>query len=326
MSINTNNVTDTLTATTGTLSILAAQATSMNGGQLAGFRNRLINGNMAIDQRNNGASQSIATGSYVYTIDRWLSSASGAAVTGQRVAGSGSTQYRYQFTGAASVTGITFGQRIEQANCYDMAGQTVTLGVDLANSLLTTVNWAAYYANTANTFGTLASPTVTSIASGSFTVTSTVTRYNAQISIPAAATTGIQIIFSVGAQTSGTWTIGNAQLEVGSVATPFEQRMVTSELAMCQRYYWDPAFGQASPAAFSATTWGGAAASYTSNGMNFPVTMFASPTLTLRNQSYASASAVSASVTSTTTWVPTVTQTGAGAALATFNMTASAEL
>lgn len=309
----------TVIATSTTLSAL-------NGGQFGGFRNRFINGGMAIDQRNNGASQSIATGSYVYTIDRWFSSASGATVTGQRVAGSGSTQYRYQLTGAASVTGITFGQRIEQINCYDMAGQTVTLGVDLANSVLTTVNWAAYYANTANTFGTLASPTVTSIASGSFTVTSTVTRYNAQISIPAAATTGIQIIFSVGAQTSGTWTIGNAQLEVSSVATPFEQRMVTAELAMCQRYYWDPAFGQSSPVAFYATTWGTAAAAYTSNGMSFPVTMWASPTLTLRNQSYANASSVSATVTSTTNWVTTITQIGAGGGLATFNMTASAEL
>jgi len=109
--------------------------------------------------------------------------------------------------------------------------------VDLANSLLTTVTWTAYYATTADTFGTLASPTRTQIATGTFTVTSTVTRYSTNISISAAATTGIEIVFTVGAQTSGTWTIGNVQLEPGTVATPFERRSFGQELALCQRYF-----------------------------------------------------------------------------------------
>ena len=62
------------------------------------------------------------------------------------------------------------------------------------------------------------------------------TRYQAQITVPAAATTGIEILFTVGAQTSGTWTIQNAQLEAGSSPTPFEQRPIGMELALCQRY------------------------------------------------------------------------------------------
>jgi hypothetical protein len=143
----------------------------------------------------------------------------------------------YRFTGATSVTKIGFAQRIENLNCQDLAGSTATLSVDLSNSLLTTVTWTASYANTANTFGTLASPTVTSIATGTFTVNSTLTRYSVNISIPAAATTGIQIELSVAAQTSGTWNIGNVQLEFGNVATPFEQRPIGMELALCQRYY-----------------------------------------------------------------------------------------
>ena len=32
---------------------------------------------------------------------------------------------------------------------------------------------------------------------------------------------------------------GNIQLEPGPVATPFEQRPIGTELALCQRYYWN---------------------------------------------------------------------------------------
>jgi len=210
-----------------------------NQTQLAGNRNKIINGLMAVDQRNAGASQTItAAAALAYTVDRWYAYSTGANVTGQRVAGStASSQYNYQFTGAASTTAIGFGQRIESFNSYDLAGNSATLSVLLANSLLTTVTWTAYYANTADSFGTLASPTVTSIATGTFTVTSTLTRYNTTISIPSAATTGIQIVFTVGAQTSGTWTIGQVQLEKGATATPFENRLYGTELALCQRYY-----------------------------------------------------------------------------------------
>lgn len=207
-----------------------------------GMRNRLINGGMAIDQRNAGASQTItAAAALAYTVDRWYAYSTGANVTGQRVANTGTTaspsQSAYQFTGAASVTAIGFAQRIEAVNCYDLANTTATLSVNLSNSLLTTVTWTAFYANTADTFGSLASPTRTQFATGTFTVTNTLTRYSTNISIPGAATTGIEIVFTVGAQTSGTWVIGNAQLEAGTVATPFERRVIGQELLYCQRYY-----------------------------------------------------------------------------------------
>lgn len=212
--------------------------TSVNSGSLSGLRNRLINGCMRIDQRNSGASQTFTAGAALaYSVDRWYGYCTGANVTGQRVAGSGNTQYRYQFTGAASVTKIGFAQRIEAVNCFDMNNRTATLGVELANSLLTTVTWTAWYANTADTFGTLASPTRTQIATGTFTVTSTPTRYYTPISIPAAATTGIEIEFSVGAQTSGTWTIGEVQLVPGGANELWqEKRPVGLELLLCQRY------------------------------------------------------------------------------------------
>jgi len=99
------------------------------------------------------------------------------------------------------------------------------------------VTWTAYYATTADAFGTLAVPTRTQIATGTFTVNSTVTRYYAQISVPAAATTGIEIVFSVGAQTSGTWTIGDVDLVPGAANEVYhEQRPYSLELSLCQRY------------------------------------------------------------------------------------------
>jgi hypothetical protein len=201
-------------------------------------RNRMINGNMSIDQRNSGAAQTItAASTLAYTVDRWYAYCTGTNVTGQQVAtGTNDSKYKYQFTGAASVTGIGFAQRIEAANTYPLAGQTVTLSAEMSNSLLTSVTWAAYYATTTDTFGTLASPTKTLISTGTFTVSSTDTKYSTQIAIPSGATTGIEIVFSVGAQTSGTWSIENVQLELGSIATPIENRLYGAELALCQRY------------------------------------------------------------------------------------------
>jgi hypothetical protein len=219
----------------------SVQATAATG---FGFKNRIINGAMTTDQRNAGASQTFtAAGALAYSVDRWYGYCTGANVTGQQVAGSGAVQNRYRFTGAASVTAVGFGQRIEQKNSYDLAGSTCTLSADLAiSATLTTVTWTAYYATTtADTFGSLASPTVTQIATGTFTVSATVTNFSTNISIPAAATTGIQILFTVGALTAGlTWTIGNVQLEKGSTATSFDYRPYGTELVLCQRYL--PAF------------------------------------------------------------------------------------
>jgi hypothetical protein len=214
---------------------------NINGGQLAGLRNRIINGDFRVDQRFAGGVQILTAGlTAAMTADRWYAYCTGANVNGQRitVAGTQVDPTRYQFSGAASVTAIGIGQRIEAQNCRDLAGTTATLSVSLSNSLLTTVSWQAFYANTNDAFGTLASPTRTSIASGSFTgVTGTYTRFSTQISIPAAATTGIEIVFTVGAQTSGTWVVGQVQLERGAVATPFEQRSIAVEETLCRRYF-----------------------------------------------------------------------------------------
>jgi hypothetical protein len=226
---------DSITPSANALSVTGS-VSSIN---TFGFKNRFINGELSVDQRNSGAAQTITAGAALaYTVDRWYAYCTGANVTGQQIAGTYlSSQYRYQFTGAASVTSIGFGQRIEQLNSYDLSNSPATLSCYISNSLLTTVTWTAYYANTADTFGTLAAPTVTQIATGTFTVTSTRAQYSAQIAIPSAATTGIQIVFTVGAQTSGTWVVDTIQLEEGTQATSFDFRDFGSERLRCQRYY-----------------------------------------------------------------------------------------
>jgi hypothetical protein len=281
---------------------------------LYGFKNRIINGAMTTDQRNAGASQTFtAGGALAYSVDRWYGYCTGANVTGQQVAGSTTptnTQFRYRFTGAASVTAVGFGQRIEQKNSYDLAGSTCTLSADLAiSATLTTVTWTAYYATTtADTFGSLASPTVTQIATGTFTVSATVTNFSANISVPSAATTGIQILFTVGALTAGlTWTVGNVQLEKGSTATSFDYRPYGTELALCQRYYETTAYPDVTFTANStrAGICMGIGSTGNSTGFNFLVPKRTnSPTVTLysRNNTSGAVSllATGADVTGTT--------------------------
>ena len=196
-----------------------------------GFKNRIINGAMVIDQRNAGAAQTITTGGgNQYTVDRWYAVPVGANVTGQQITSANISTYR--FTGAASNTNIYFIQRIEAKNIADCASSTVTLSCNLANSLLTTVTWTAYYPTASDNYAGY-----TQIATGTFTVNSTLTNYSAQISLPSSASNGLMIQLNVGAQTSGTWTIGNVQLEKGSTATSFDYRPYGTELALCQRYY-----------------------------------------------------------------------------------------
>ena len=205
-----------------------------------GFRNELINGAFQVDQRNNSASQTITSGAALaYTTDRWYAYCTGANVTGQRIAGSAPFQYNYRFTGATSNTLIGFGQRIEAANSFNCAGATATLSAYIKSSSLTSITWSLYYATTTDSFGTVASPTRTLIATGTFTISATLTRYSTQISVPAAATTGLELVFTTGALVaSQTLEFTGVQLEQNFQPTPFEQRPIGMELALCQRYYY----------------------------------------------------------------------------------------
>jgi hypothetical protein len=277
----TNSVTTVKIAdanvTTAKLANNAVTAAKLgNSGYELGMHNRIINGAMMVDQRNSAASQTFTAGAALaYCVDRWYGYCTGANITGQQITVSGVNRYR--FTGAASNTGVGFGQRIEAKNSSDLANTTATLSVNLSSSSLTSITWAAYYANSADSFGTLASPTRTSIASGTFTITSTATVYTTNITVPAAATTGIEIVLTGGALlATQTLTIGDVQLERGSNATPIDYRPYGLELSLCQRY-----FANNNGTGYPVYLYGSA-----SNGNTFgasaalPVEMRATPTIT----------------------------------------------
>ena len=94
--------------------------------------------------------------------------------------------------------------------------------------------------------------------------------------------------------TSNYINITGVQLEVGENATPFENRMYSQELAMCQRYYVK--FG-----GDSAYTPYGTGNNYsTTNGtmvVNFPVSMRTTPTLTVTTPNRVLSGSVASSVT-----------------------------
>ncbi len=203
------------------------------GGPYVG-NNRIINGNMAIDQRNAGASQTFtAAAAVAYCVDRFYASCTGANITGQQVAGTAPYQYAYKFTGATSNTGTLFGQRIESLNIADLVSANVVCQAQIASSTITTVTWTAYYANSANTFSAK-----TSIATGTITTTSTPKIYTFSFNAGSSAANGIAIEFTTGALVgSATLQYSGVQLEAGTIATPYEFNQFQVQLAQCQRYY-----------------------------------------------------------------------------------------
>lgn len=315
----------TVSGTSLTFSDGTVQTTAAASPVNLGMHNRIINGSMMVDQRNAGASQSFSFGSPTptYCVDRWYGACTGANVTGQQILVGGTNFYR--FTGAAGNTGVTFAQRIEAKNSRNLANLSCTLSVNLSSSSVTSVSWQAYYASTTDSFGTLASPTRTFISGGTFTINSTPTVYTVGIGMAAAATTGIEIIFSTGSALLGsqTWTIGSVQLEPGTVATPIEYRPYNLELSLCQRYYANNSGGTGYPVYLYA---------YASNGITFgasgalPVEMRATPTLTSISSTTANLGALTVTAVGNSAFLVTGTTVGTTATSIVATYSASAEL
>ena len=80
----------------------------------------------------------------------------------------------------------------------------------------------------------------------------------------------------VGGATNDYWQITGVQLEVGSVATPFEHRSYGEELALCQRYYYMHVQGNGETITFAANYY---SSSTFEAHIPFPVTMRTDPSL-----------------------------------------------
>lgn len=273
------------------------------------FKNRIINGNMMIDQRNAGVEINPAVGG-TYYLDRWnaTSTVSSKFKIGQNAGAVTPPTGYINYLGCTSLSAyavigsdnFSVFQRIEGLNIADLAwgtasAATVTLsfwvyssltgtfGGSLRNSANTRSYPFTYTISSANTW-TQASITIAGDTSGTWLTTNGI---------------GIQVNFGLGigptlSGTAGAWAAANyasatgavsvvgtsgatfyitgVQLEKGSTATSFDYRPYGAELALCQRYYL--------PAGFNRLTGGASSITAVTINIPTPVTMRAIPTIT----------------------------------------------
>ena len=210
------------------------------------LKNRLINGGFNVSQYN--STNSVTISSAGYFIDRWYMSSYGSSfnsATIQQLSASpptGFSNYVQIASGSTSSTNLYLSQSIETANCYDLAGQTVTLSFWYKIPVNWTYQWSAAitYSTSANTKITDASGAGSStlLSSTNLSNTSTWTKASITATLPSNAQTIGCIFISYNNVVNGAqFQITGVQLEVGSTATPFERRLYNQELANCQRYY-----------------------------------------------------------------------------------------
>ena len=287
---NTNtDYTLTLPASSGTLVLdgasqsptfgtVTATALAVNGNNISavnslGFRNRIINGDMRIDQRNSGASVTPSTATYL--VDRWVYNFTQASkFSFQQNAGSVTPPTGFtNYLGATVVSAVSIGaddvfvlrQRIEGFNVADLGwgtsnAQTVTLSFWVRSSLTGTFGGAfqnsaenraypvTYTINAANTWEqktiTVAGDTtgtwLTNNGNGimlGFSLGTGATSSGTAGAWAASSFTSATGAVSVVGTLDATFYITGVQLEAGSVATPFERRDYGREFMMCQRFY-----------------------------------------------------------------------------------------
>ena len=289
--------------------------------QYTGFKNRIINGAMVIDQRNAGASVTPTDGQYL--VDRFKISASQASkLTAQQNSGAVTPPagfIKYQGIVSSSAYSIVAGdifafqQSIEGLNIADLAwgtasASTVTLSFWVRSSLTGTFG------------GSIANDGVTRSYPYTYTISTANTWEQKSVTIAGDTTgtwvtdngTGIRLYFGLGvgstySGTAGSWAaagyrsatsatsvvgtngatfyITGVQLEKGSTATSFDYRPYGTELNNCFRYFFTSLNKQGgSSASPSYQGWVGFTDSiYTHicTGFTFPIAMRAFPSITI---------------------------------------------
>jgi len=315
----------------GTLGAVSnIQTSAINGGPISGTRNRIINGDMRIDQRNAGAAVTLSAGN-AYTVDRWNGQEdTDGGMTAQR-----STTAPTGFINSLLLTTTTadaslgatqsawIRQHVEGLNVDDLAWGT-------ANARTITLSFWVRSSLTGTFGGSATNNTVNRSYPFTFAISSANTFEYKTITIPGDTTgtwltdtgRGITIFWGLGvgstysgtasawagaayySATGATSVVGTngatfyltgVQLEPGTVATPFERRSYGQELALCQRYYHETS----QPNDFYGRAGTVATTTYHPIIHEFPVIMriapsFASPTATF---SFANASIFSNATT-----------------------------
>jgi len=239
------------------------------------LRNRIINGDMRVDQRNAGASVTLTTNG-TYTLDRWICGLTQTSkFSVQQNAGAVTPPVGFiNYLGVTSLSAYSvvasdiffIAHRIEGLNISDLAWGT-------ANAATVTVSFWVRSSLTGTFGGSLQNSGATRAYPFTFTINSSNTWELKTITIAGDTSgtwlttngQGINVNFSLGtgstfSGTAGAWASANytsatgatsvvgtngatlyitgVQLEVGTVATPFERQIYSNQLAQCQRYYY----------------------------------------------------------------------------------------
>lgn len=240
-----------------------------------GFKNRIINGRMEIDQRNAGASFTPTDGSY--GLDRYLMSQTAAGkYTCQQNAGGVTPPVGFKYymgmtsTSAYSVGSTDFfgiQQRIEGYNTND-------LNWGDANAKDCSLSFWVRSSLTGTFGGAVRSGNFLLAYIFSYTITAANTWQYVTVSIPGPTTgtfdsstgIGLSVLIAISSgssyqDTPGSWLSGSSKLaptgqtsvvgtngatfyitglqfEVGKAATSFDLRSITQELTLCQRYFF----------------------------------------------------------------------------------------
>jgi hypothetical protein len=320
LALQSNGVTVLTLATNNTVTIAGTVTANsivstgtINALNTFGFENRIINGNMTIDQRNAGASVT-PTVDPTYTLDRWsLSFSQASKFSVQQNAASVTPPTGFSnYAGATSLSAYSvvasdyfaFTQSIEGYNIADLGwgtanAKTVTVSFQVYSSLTGTFGGAlrsananrsypfSYSVSTANTWTSI-SVTIAGDTSGTWLTTNgigVIVRFGLGVGSTFSGTAGAWATgnyfaptgaVSVVGTNGATFYITGVQFEVGSQATSFDFRSIGQELLLCQRY-----FVKTNPdnASRSGGSWG-SMYSTTSAAItgNLPVTMRSAPT------------------------------------------------
>lgn len=262
--LKVNSINDASGGSTAVLYGVAAPTNSM------GFRNRIINGAMVIDQRNAGASVTGGVG-YTFPVDRFkFYSAAASKLSGQR-----STTAPTGFTNSLLMTSLaatTPGAGDEYQLYHQMEGFNVAdLGFGTASAQSVTLSFWVRSSLTGTFSGAVNNADGTRSYVFTYAISAANTWEQKTITVPGDTTgtwatgntTGLQVVWDLGSGsnlngTAGAWASGfdtrtsgavslngtngatfyitGVQLEAGSVASPFERRDYGRELMMCQRY------------------------------------------------------------------------------------------
>ncbi len=246
---------------------------SLGAGNATSFKNRVINGGMVIDQRNNGAV--VTPTDNAFTLDRWAQRVSGTGVytvqqsttvpTGQGFINSILATVTTADSSIAAGDIYSFLYKLEGYNTSDLmwgtaSAKTATLSFWVRSSQ--TGTYSVGFTNIAANRGYAATYTINSADTWEYkTITvpgDTTGTWNSnnlcsiQISFclgcgtdrtePAGSWSGNNVqgadgTFNWMANSGATFYMTGVQFEVGTVATSFDFRSYGTELALCQRYF-----------------------------------------------------------------------------------------